>query len=114
MVRSMFLRDESGNPICCLNFDVKDNVVHYQLSTYNPLDKFDRKRAHEIALARLTKRPYVVSLSPIDEKYSSFQITHAIIEDLIQNHADRIIPTRTVKSAKRWVKNFSQQLEAQL
>ena len=109
MVRSMFLRDKSGTPYGCLAVEVKETEIHYQLSVKNPIDRWDRKRAHEIAVARLTKRPFIVPvIMPEKTKFNYFDITYVVMMDLINSHCTEV-PGRAVKSAKRWVNNYVEQ-----
>jgi hypothetical protein len=106
MVRSMFLRYKSGTPYGCLAIEVKETELHYQLSLQNPVDRWDRKMAHEIATARLVRRPFVVSTTSFEKtQLNHHDITYAVMMDLIGVRY-AIVPGRVLRSAKRWVSNY--------
>ena len=72
--------------------------VEYAVSSYNPIDPFNKKLAREIAEKRLAKHPHgwFTVLSDSDFKYQ--------LMDVIMR--DTYLPTDTRKAARRWVKEY--------
>lgn len=107
--RIQFLRDSKGQPVGCVAIKIKTSVgryggttlVTYQMSVLNPLDKFDRRMARQLALGRLTEAPLTTTIdypSP-----SRTEISRAVMEDI--KH-DPSAPTRARKAAKQWLKEY--------
>ena len=105
--RVMFLRDESYNPVGCLVISVskKTNKIRYQYSVRNPIDRFKRDLARQIALGRLVEKPLSAGLALSNDNWTD--ITSVVMEQLVANEST---PTRAVKSAKLWL-NHHEDLE---
>lgn len=109
--RIMFLREKyymdhqlnrvvPGNPIGCIAIKLHKNgrTAEYQVSTLNPMDRFDRAVARQLALGRLTENPLTVQV-----KASSTleNITRAVMLDIA---VDTNATSRARKAAKLWLK----------
>lgn len=117
--RIMFLRNESYFPVGCLAIVVDhNNLVSYNYSVLNPLDKFNRKLAREIATGRLASNPFHVQLEP-NRKHSMHEVSYAVMSDLAYNTSRNTAtalthpsssrhPTRAVKAAKLWLRFMSE------
>jgi len=105
--RIQFLRDSKGQAIGCLAIKAESNVgrnggyttITYQMSVLNPLDKFDRKMARQLALGRLVESP--ISLTMRDSTPHRKAITQLVMEN-IKN--DPLAPTRARKAANLWLR----------
>ena len=97
--RIQFLRDHAGRPVGCLaiRLNPRTQFVEYQLSTLNPVDRFDRKVARQLALGRLTENPVTLR---VPRNPTMFDISLAVMRDL-SNTKDA--PNRAVKAAKLWL-----------
>ena len=107
----MFLRDSyqlnhqlqrvvAGNPVGCVAIKLHKTgrSAEYQVSVLNPLDKFDRAIARQLALGRLAEAPFTVRLPP---NANIFDITLAVLSDIA---LDESAPSRARKAAKLWIK----------
>lgn len=111
--RTMFLRDNytlsavpgekdivAGNPVGCIAIKVHENrrSAEYQVSVLNPLDRFDRAIARQLALGRLAEAPFTVRLP---SNASMYDITLAVMSDI---NLDESAPSRARRAAKLWIK----------
>ena len=97
--RIMFLRNRNNHTIGCVAMQLspRGKTVKYQVSTVNPVDKFDRNLAKHIALGRLVDEPVVLKS---DEPLSMSDLAYAVMHDVFRN---KELPTRARKSARRWL-----------
>lgn len=112
-VRFQFLRDSKGQPIGCVAIktqNVGDHkevmalcLVEYQFSVLNPLDRFDRTLARDIAAHRLDKKPLCAGTLP--HHPSMHHITEKVMEHLASAYP---IPSRAKKAAKLWMHTHTQ------
>jgi hypothetical protein len=68
-VRTFWIRDPKNNPVACLatfrDYQTVPNTLLYAVSTYNPIDQFNRKMGRDIAVGRLkSKHCSVIHLKP--------------------------------------------------
>lgn len=98
--RVMYLRDYNYKPVGCiaLTVDRANNAVQYQVSALNPIDKFDRRVARQLALGRMVETPVTVS---IPKEASMHDISEAVMLNIVQNKVK--FPARAVKGAKLWL-----------
>jgi hypothetical protein len=76
----------------------KQHRIEYQISVLNPLDRFDKPVARQLALDRLGECPFAVALP-------KFHNTHLISETVMRAIRDGSgLPTRARKSAKLWLR----------
>lgn len=109
----MFLRDNytlnvepgqksivAGNPVGCVAIKVSKSkkFAKYQVSVLNPLDRFDRAMARQLALGRLAEAPYTVRLVA---NATMHDITTAVMDDIV---LDSNAPTRARKAARVWLR----------
>jgi hypothetical protein len=96
--RFMFLRKKNQQPIGCLAIKLTENTIEYQLSVLNPVDKFDRSFAKQLANERLDKNPFKINLTVTPTMYN---ISTAVMANLAFNNKDA--PKRAIKAAKLWL-----------
>jgi hypothetical protein len=102
-VRFMFLRDEKKQPIGCLAIQINEPNIYYAWSVVNPLDKFDRARARNIATIRLGLFAKCYGISNfITPDVSMHDVSRAVMQDLVLNKST---PTRARKAAELWLQN---------
>jgi hypothetical protein len=101
--RIQFLRDSQLHPVGCLaiNLDLRNHRLTYQMSVLNPVDRFDRKVARQLALGRLVEAPIAVTL-PRGRELSMHDITEAVMRDVIRSKA----PGRARRAARNWMVNW--------
>ena len=101
--RTMFLRDEKGQPVGCLAIGLtsKQRIVKYQVSALNPIDRFDRKMARLLALGRLVEAPFTAVLSDVAD-INMHQISRDVMMHLASN---KEVPSRASRAARRWLRN---------
>ena len=109
----MFLRDNyylspqthtvvAGNPVGCIAIKLHKNgrSAEYQVSVLNPLDRFDRAIARQLALGRLAEAPLTVRL-PTGAPLNMEEITRAVMLDIA---IDTQAVSRARRAAKLWLK----------
>ena len=96
----MFLRDENRKPVGCVAMQLSRNgkSIRYQFSTWNPVDKFDRALARQLALGRLLDKPLTLkATSPLKGRHAA---TALVMTQLVN---DQSVPTRSKEAALRWL-----------
>lgn len=90
----------AGNPVGAVAIKVHKNgrSAEYQVSVLNPLDRFDRAIARQLALGRLAEAPFTVR---IPTNASMDDITRAVMTDIAD---DNNAVSRARKAAKLWLK----------
>lgn len=105
--RIMFLRDERFQPVGCVAISVKrDNsyaYISYNISVLNPVDRFNRPVARQLALGRLIEKPISFLLSP---DVGMNDISAAVMADIAGSHGNKM-PNRAIKAAKLWLSYLS-------
>lgn len=102
--RIMYLRDRNYNPVGCIAIKLHRHVeydrqlVEYQVSVLNPLDRFNRATARQLALGRLVEAPLTVRV-PADP--TIYEISLKVMRDIASDHGQ---PTRARQAAKRWLR----------
>ena len=104
-VRVMYLRDRTFNPIGCVVVKVQPGALNgtpatfeYDFSVMNPLDRFNRAFARNVAEGRLEKSAN--ASSAFFAATSGHDIMAGVMKHLSDNpHA----PTRAKKAAKLWL-----------
>lgn len=98
--RIMYLRDNQYAPVGCvaISIDRRNHRLSYQYSVRNPIDKFDRKLARQLALGRMVEVP--IHLPLVRDMETSM---HMISEMVMRHLASSNAPTRAVKAAKYWL-----------
>lgn len=99
--RFMFLRDANNNPVGCLSVSYENNALVYGMSVVNPKDKFDRKRARDIAEIRRSGDKFKTIPFPI-LKFNMHSVSEAVMLDIT---FDKHAPSRARKAAKMWLEN---------
>lgn len=102
-LRFIYLRDQNKQPHACVAvaFNKKTKQVVYALSSLNPMDKFNREVARDLAVGRLLQRGNELDLSDL-ENPDCHTITRVILKDLLTLDNDDL-PSRARKLAKRWL-----------
>jgi len=100
VVKIMYIRNIYYKPVGCLAMDINNNTIHYQISTQNPADKWNKKLARTIALARLDNKSFVI---PNVDTTNHSKILNLIMNDLVKNYKTLNIPKRIVECAKYWL-----------
>lgn len=113
--RIMFVRDGyrvennkilAGNPVGCVAMrvvqDGKQASVEFQISTVNPLDRFDRAVSRELAIGRMIDKPYFIDLPTAT---SAHDISAAVMRAIAEHSG---FPTKMRKGAKLWQKYYLQ------
>jgi hypothetical protein len=100
--RIQFLRDAKGQPVGCVairvrQVTVKRTLIEYQYSVLNPLDRFDRRLARQLALGRMVEAPYTATVGASPSRHD---ISEAVMENIA---TDQGAPTRARKAAKLWL-----------
>ncbi len=97
--RVMFLRNADEKPVGCvvINVDRHNKRIEYQVSTLNPLDKFNREVARLLATGRLVESPFHLWLP---NKAGLHEISRRVMSHIVANKA---IPSRSIKAAKHWL-----------
>lgn len=91
-VRFFYLRN-NGFPVACVAYMLEGNNIRYALSVYNPKDKFSKKFAREIAVARLNKgKSFVTQLMGNNHTGS---ICRGLSSEASRN--PKVFPARIVK-----------------
>jgi hypothetical protein len=99
-MRVFFLRDEHRMPVACVVNKVRGDTIQFATSTYNPIDKFDRKRARTIAEGRFNSGR-VTSLPLIKGHNLKFDVIEAIAtRPAVPWHP---APQRLRDAAKLWL-----------
>ncbi len=102
--RIMYLRDRSNNPVGCVAIKLHRHVeydrqlVEYQVSVLNPLDRFDRATARHLALGRMVEAPLTVRV-PVEP--SMYEVSSEVMRDIASDSGQ---PTRARQAAKRWLR----------
>ena len=97
--RVMFLRSADNKPVGCvvISVDRHNKRIEYQVSTLNPLDKFNREVARLLATGRLVEAPFHLWLP---NKAGLHEISRRVMTHLAAN---KTVPNRSRKAAKNWV-----------
>lgn len=107
--RIMFLRDSYGdnksNPCGCLAISLVPsraltNNIHYQVSILNPVDKFNRAVARQLARGRLQELPLVIT--GVDQGASMNDITELVMSAVATNEK---LPKRARRAAISWLES---------
>jgi hypothetical protein len=102
--RVTYLRDRKGDPQGCVaikllpHVEFDRQVIVYQVSVLNPVDRFDRALARQLALGRMVEKPLTVRV-PADP--TMYQITWHVMSDIAKDSGQ---PTRARAAAKRWLR----------
>lgn len=98
--RVMYLRDKNRRPIGCvaMHLHSKRRTARFQVSTWNPVDEFDRALARQLALGRMVDSPSVVRSSNGFE--DMFQVTLDVMQKIV---SDKAYPSRARRAAQRWL-----------
>lgn len=99
--RVMFLRNYAGTPIGCVAIVLhrSQGVVEYQTSVLNPVDRFNRAVARQLAYGRLVEQPLSV---PVKKECSMHDVSYAVMSGIASNPN---LPSRAIKAAKLWLAN---------
>lgn len=105
-VRIMFLRDQHNQPHGCIALTLSEDeeFAYYRLSVLNPVDRFQRALARQLALGRLLEGGIPVRLP---KKANMHDISRAVMQDIIKAPTS---PTRAVKAAKYWLRKTNQKI----
>jgi hypothetical protein len=92
----------AGNPVGCVAIKVHKNgrSAEYQVSVLNPLDRFNRAIARQLALGRLAEAPFTARL-PAGAPVTMEEITRAVMLDIA---TDTGAISRARKAAKLWLR----------
>jgi hypothetical protein len=120
-MRYFFLRNENKFPVACVAsvYDKEMDAIKFAVSTHNPIDNFNRKRAKQIASERITAGKFLTIHNPDDVKNIKWGICYDIVaekfpgEQIIEGRTGRhqgfkvaYLPERTREAAKLWLKEF--------
>lgn len=81
----IYVRNKQMMPIACIAYRLnrEENVLTYQLSTHNPVEKFRRTRGREVALERFYKKPQTLRVNG-----------EAAVDDIIRELANHLMEDR--------------------
>ena len=96
--RIMFIRDNSNHPVGCLAMKIGSHSLQYQVSTLNPVDRFNRPVARQLALGRLMEKPIEIAIGE-----TNIHDTVRLVMQHISNN--NTVPNRTRKAAVVWIKS---------
>lgn len=96
--RFFYLRDENNTRVACVASRLSEDRVEFALSTWNPIDPFDKSIAKQIAEGRL-KAGKIYSI-----EFQRETVKREIITTILSNTHS---PTRAREAAKRWLKTHS-------
>lgn len=102
--RIMYLRDKNRRPIGCvaMHLHSKRRTVRFQVSTWNPVEDFDKAFGRQLALGRMVDTPSIVRSS---EGFNDmYQVTLNVMQS-IANGKD--YPSRARRAAQRWLRENS-------
>lgn len=96
-----FLRDAKGQPVGCIAYSVRSDKtkIQYQVSVLNPVDRFERPLARQIALGRLIEKP--ITFVNNNSKAGNLQILSYLMRQIADNMD---LPSRARKAANLWLK----------
>lgn len=99
--KTMYLRNAKGHAVGCVvsrrvNSTIEQDLVEYEISVLNPVDKFNRKLGREIALGRLNTHPRELHISC---KASGKQAARQILADIGGWPMGNSVPNRAIKAA---------------
>lgn len=100
-MRVMYLRDKNYRPVGCvaMHLHSKRRTVRFQVSTWNPVDEFDRALARQLALGRMVDSPNVVKS---DKEFGDmFAVTMEVMTSIANG---KQYPSRARKAAAKWVR----------
>ena len=109
-IKHMFIRDKNKFPVGCLAYymDVpperarenREATIYYGVSTYNPVDVFDKGMASRVAAGRLMTRQAGFAISPSEHP-------NDVLADLCSLlHAKGEMPTRVHKCLREMRKRL--------
>jgi hypothetical protein len=95
----MYLRDRNYQPVGCIaiRLNPRTQFVEYGVSVLNPVDKFDRKVARQLALGRLVEAPETLL---VPRNPTIHVISLAVMRDLSTR---KLVPGRAARAAKLWL-----------
>lgn len=96
----MYLRDKAGQPVGCvaINMGARKRSVEYQLSVRNPVEKFDKAFARQLALGRLVEVPHVTDVA---KDHNVHDLTKAVMSQI---ESLSLYPSRARKAARLWLR----------
>lgn len=104
--RIQYLREANGQNVGAVAIKVRRDIgndfydlVEYRVSVVNPLDRFDRELARQLALGRVLEAPFMVRV-PINP--TMFEISRAVMKDIAR---DSGAPSRARRAARNWLRN---------
>ncbi len=92
-----------GNPFAVVitQVDKSNNTVQYAIAAAHKKDKFIKERGRKIAQGRLVQTPIDVAV----DKINCFDITMAVMSDIIERVDEYAVPFRVISAAKAWLNN---------
>lgn len=96
--RIMFIRGSNNHPVGCLALKFNNGSVDYQVSTLNPVDRFNRPVARQLALGRLLEAPITITTN----NSNIHDVVRSVMNHVINN---KTVPNRTRKAAANWMRN---------
>lgn len=102
--RVMYLRDKNRRPIGCvaMHLHSKRRTARFQVSTWNPVDEFDRAFARQLALGRMVDSPD--RLRSDSEFKDMFELTVSVMKRIANAKS---YPSRARRAAQRWLSENS-------
>lgn len=100
-----YLRNSANCPVVCfaLQHDRGSDTLSYQVSTWNPVDVYNKHLARKVAEAKLNAKPFTVKVS---KDANPHELHLVMVQDLLTNHKKTSsCPRRTELMATEWVKN---------
>ena len=99
--RIMFLRGSNNHPVGCIAMRLGGNSVAYQVSTLNPVDKFNRRVARQLALGRLLESPFLIQANASN----IHETVRSVMQDISRNKS---VSNRARICAARWINSAKQ------
>ena len=92
-IRHFWLRDERRNPVACVAIKLVDSGINYALAIPNPLDRFDKARGREIAVARVEK-------GRVGFIYNPSRLKRSV---MLAIAGEKALPSRVRRAARGWL-----------
>lgn len=106
--RIFYLRDKNHFPVACVASSVENNVLHYGVSTHNPLDVYNKPLARKMALIRLHSKELPEKFGGMVECQDPKQAKQALLNAINKNTK---VAQRARDAAKLWLKHQQEKAE---
>jgi len=103
-MKLFYLHNKNNFPVACVASDLKpDGSILVAVSTYNPIDPFDKRVARDVAIGRLASGRHFFCIN------ASNNVKARILELIA---GSEYIPNRTKVAARLWLKQATEKAKA--